>query len=125
MTKLLRDEGCKIGAIYPSKEINDKEASFEIKKFGKIEDHNLIENVAVKKSYTYAKASNSPKVIALDFGVKENILRILKNKGAEIIVVPSTTSAKDIKNFLRMAYFFPMAQAIQMSCLMLSNRLKR
>mgnify|MGYP000309273377 FL=1 len=78
LTKLLRDEGCKIGAIYPSKEINDKEASFEIKKFGKIEDHNLIENVAVKKSYTYAKASNSPKVIALDFGVKENILRILK-----------------------------------------------
>jgi len=97
LTKLLRDEGCKIGAIYPSKEINDEEASFEIKKFGKIEDHNLIENVAVKKSYIYAKASNSPKVIALDFGVKENILRILKNKGAEIIVVPSTTSAKDIQ----------------------------
>ena len=65
LTKLLRDEGCKIGAIYPSKEINDKEASFEIKKFGKIEDHNLIENVAVKNPIPMLKHRTHRKLLLL------------------------------------------------------------
>ena len=42
LTKLLRDEGCKIGAIYPSKEINDKEASFEIKSLEKLRTTTLL-----------------------------------------------------------------------------------
>ena len=36
------------------------------------------------------------KVVALDFGVKRNILRLLADAGCEITVVPATTSAEDI-----------------------------
>ncbi len=36
------------------------------------------------------------KVVALDFGVKRNILRLLADAGCEVTVVPATTSADDI-----------------------------
>ncbi len=36
------------------------------------------------------------KVVAYDFGVKRNILRILAGKGCEVIVVPATTPAEDV-----------------------------
>ena len=36
------------------------------------------------------------RVVALDFGVKRNILRLLADEGCEVIVVPATTSADDI-----------------------------
>ena len=52
LTRILRDEGCKIGAIYPTKFFTDEEANSEIKKFGSM-DNNFIENVAVSESYAY------------------------------------------------------------------------
>ena len=36
------------------------------------------------------------KVVALDFGVKENILRLLADRGCEVQVVPATTTAEEI-----------------------------
>ncbi|WP_036292408.1 glutamine-hydrolyzing carbamoyl-phosphate synthase small subunit [Methylosinus sp. PW1] len=36
------------------------------------------------------------RVVAVDYGVKRNILRLLAEAGCEVIVVPATTSAKDI-----------------------------
>jgi len=44
LTRILRDEGCKIGAIYPTKLFTDEEAVSEIKKFGSMSDNNFIEN---------------------------------------------------------------------------------
>lgn len=99
LTKILRDEGCKIGAIYPSKLFTDEEAVSEIKKFGTMEGKNFTENVAVLKPYAYG-APKTPKklrIVAVDFGIKENILRIMKSMGGDITVVPPSTSAKDIK----------------------------
>jgi len=36
------------------------------------------------------------KVVAIDFGVKRNILRLLADAGCDVTVVPATTSAEDI-----------------------------
>jgi carbamoyl-phosphate synthase small subunit len=36
------------------------------------------------------------KVVAIDYGVKRNILRLLADAGCEVTVVPATTSAEDI-----------------------------
>jgi carbamoyl-phosphate synthase small subunit len=36
------------------------------------------------------------KVVAVDYGVKRNILRLLADAGCEVIVVPATTSAEEI-----------------------------
>lgn len=97
LTKILRDQGCMTGAIYPSKSIKDSEAQHAIKKFGNISEHDLITNVATKKSFQYASGNkNCKKIVAFDFGVKENILKILEEFNAEIIVVPPNTSAEDV-----------------------------
>ena len=98
LTRILRDEGCKIGAIFPTKLFTDQEAVSEIKKFGSMSDNNFIENVAVSESYAYGAPNTKKKykIAALDFGVKENILRIMKNLGGDITVMPPSTTAKEI-----------------------------
>lgn len=37
-------------------------------------------------------------VVAFDFGIKYNIIRLLEQAGCEVIVVPATTSAETVKN---------------------------
>ena len=98
LTRILRDGGCKIGAIYPTKLFTDEEAVSEIKKFGSMSDNNFIENVAVSESYAYGapRTKKKFKIAAVDFGIKENILRIMKNMGGDITVMPPTITAKEI-----------------------------
>ena len=98
LTRTLRDGGCKIGAIYPTKLFTDEEAVSEIKKFGSMSDNNFIENVAVSESYAYGapRTKKKFKIAAVDFGIKENILRIMKNMGGDITVMPPNISAKEI-----------------------------
>jgi carbamoyl-phosphate synthase small subunit len=40
--------------------------------------------------------ANQPHIVVIDFGVKYNILRLLKSRGCEVTVVPGQTSAKDV-----------------------------
>ena len=35
-------------------------------------------------------------VVAIDYGIKRNILRLLATEGCKVTVVPATTSAEDI-----------------------------
>ena len=51
-------------------------------------------------------------VVAYDFGIKRNILRLLVNRGCRVTVVPATTSAADVLALSRMACFCPMVLAI-------------
>jgi len=48
------------------------------------------------KSYTDEELSKRPLVVAIDFGVKYNILRLLVDAGFRVKVVPGSTSASDI-----------------------------
>lgn len=43
-----------------------------------------------------AKADAKFKVVAFDFGVKRNILRMLASRGCDVTVVPAQTSAEDV-----------------------------
>ena len=43
-----------------------------------------------------ARQGEAPHVVAIDYGVKLNILRSLVDVGARVTVVPSTTSAQDV-----------------------------
>ena len=69
----------------------------------------LVKRVTPKKSYTFAEGRGTwrvqplpPKkprehhVVAVDFGVKKNILRCLVDSGCRVTVVPASTSAKEI-----------------------------
>ncbi len=107
LTKMLRDEG----AMMMVASTEEHEAS-ELKKIldasPRIEEINYIEKVSTKKPYThqharynamdfhYEEPSTSKKIIALDFGIKRNILNELTHAGMEVEVVPNSMEAEAI-----------------------------
>ena len=107
ITKMLREEGAMM--MVASTEVHDKD---ELKKIletsPRIEDVNYIDQVSTKESYvhnearfstdtfTYEKPQTSKKIIALDFGIKRNILNELTHAGMEVTVVPNVMTAEDI-----------------------------
>ena len=107
LTKMLRDEGAMM--MIASTEVhNEVELKKLLEASPRIEDINYIEQVSTKVPYThnharydamefkYAQPQTSKKIIALDFGIKRNILNELTHAGMEVEVVPNSTSANDI-----------------------------
>ncbi len=106
LTKMLRAEGAMM--MVASTEIRDKE---ELKKVlessPRIEEVNYIKEVSTKESYVHKdgtydavnfKYNDAPetkaKIVAIDFGVKRNILNELTEAGLEVEVVPNTFDAE-------------------------------
>jgi carbamoyl-phosphate synthase small subunit len=61
----------------------------------------LIKEVTCRKPYLWSAGQTTAtpqsfKVVAMDFGAKHNILRILEGLGCEVTVVPAATSAEEI-----------------------------
>jgi len=68
----------------------------------------IVRDVTVKRAYQWTepvvdilgpgalKPESRYKVVALDFGIKRNILRLLCSYGCEVVVVPAQTSAKEV-----------------------------
>lgn len=61
----------------------------------------LVKEVTCRERYLWSSGKEPPefpafKVVAMDFGVKHNILRILEALGCEVTVVPADTSAEQI-----------------------------
>ncbi len=107
ITKMLREEGAMM--MVASDQVHDKEALQEIlENSPRIEEINYIEQVSTKESYVhdqarystklfaYEKPNTSKKIIALDFGIKRNILNELTHAGMEVTVVPNSILAEEI-----------------------------
>ncbi len=117
LTRILREKGAQRGCIVAVAE--DKsvdEASIEtakiaIEKFPGLKGTDLAKVVSTKKQYTwnegtwdldpqvtYTLAENDAefKVVAYDFGIKKNILRMLVDRGCHVTVVPAQTAAADV-----------------------------
>lgn len=58
--------------------------------------HRRITSPDVSGEETPDQNDNRPHVVAYDFGVKKNILDLLKNEGFRVTVVPARTSAEDV-----------------------------
>ena len=63
----------------------------------------LAKEVSVKESYLFNQKGRKTgeykyKVVAMDFGVKTNILNLLTDSNCEVVVVPAITTAQDIMN---------------------------
>jgi carbamoyl-phosphate synthase small subunit len=57
----------------------------------------LVKDVTVDQPYEFPTAGEARyRVVALDFGIKQNILRLLAEAGCHVTVVPSTTPASEI-----------------------------
>lgn len=107
ITKMLRAEGSMM--MVASTEIHDiNELKKVLESTPRIEEINYIKQVSTKESYIhnearfnierfeYDKPDTSKKIIALDFGIKRNILNELTHAGMEVEVVPNSMEASII-----------------------------
>ncbi len=94
ITRKLRSTGVMMGMITSSR--TPKEALEELKKQPDYGSTDFVRQVSTDKPYKWADGSASYHIVALDCGLKYNILRLLCRYGASVTAVPCTTPAKEI-----------------------------
>jgi carbamoyl-phosphate synthase small subunit len=102
LTRHLRTVGCQMGVI--STATADPAALCrKAKAAPRVEGRDLVREVTCAAPYEWTEPSwraqhESPRfhVVAYDFGVKRNILRLLVDSGCRVTVVPAATSARDV-----------------------------
>ena len=107
LTQYLRANGAQSGCIMTGA-INEKEAIKKAKSFKGIAGMDLASAVTTSKKYIAKEGEwalglgyqKIPKfkyhVVAYDFGMKRNILRMLTSRGCKVTVVPAKLSAKEV-----------------------------
>ncbi len=109
LTRMLRDRGAQAGALMaaavPGEKLDSDKAIEAARKFPGLAGLDLAKVVSTTKAYQWrdgeldldtgewAHPEPKFKVIAYDFGVKRNILRMLVERGCAVTVVPAQTSA--------------------------------
>lgn len=109
LTRLLRDKGAQNGCLMAGDSIDEAKALAAAKAFGGLKGLDLAKEVTVAESYKWNESSWSLteghqvldgakpfKVVAYDYGVKRNILRMLADRGCDLTVVPAKTPAADV-----------------------------
>ncbi|RZI43011.1 carbamoyl-phosphate synthase small subunit [Herbaspirillum sp. HC18] len=107
LTRILREKGAQNGAIMAGEAANADEALALARSFPGLAGMDLAKVVSTTTSYVwnetewklgrgYGKQDN-PKfhVVAYDYGVKYNILRMLAERGCKVTVLPAQASAAD------------------------------
>ena len=111
LTRLLREKGAQnacIVAVDEGEKIDKKAALEQARAFAGLKGMDLAKVVSVKNAYDWTEGGwdlasgyrKDPatrfKVVAYDFGIKRNILRMLADRGCAVTVVPAKTSAADV-----------------------------
>ncbi|WP_024890372.1 glutamine-hydrolyzing carbamoyl-phosphate synthase small subunit [Luteimonas huabeiensis] len=107
LTRLLRERGAQNGALMAG-EIDAERAIEAARKFPGLKGMDLAQEVSTPERYTWregtldldaggwTRAEPRLRVVAWDFGVKRNILRMLAERGCEVIVVPARTGIDEV-----------------------------
>ncbi|MDQ6828520.1 MAG: glutamine-hydrolyzing carbamoyl-phosphate synthase small subunit [Gemmatimonadota bacterium] len=93
LTKHLRSSGVMRGVIGAG-ERPGEEALTALRSCPSMEGLDLASVVSTEKSFAWGDASASHHIVAYDYGIKRNILRLFADNGCRITVVPATTSAE-------------------------------
>jgi carbamoyl-phosphate synthase small subunit len=108
LTRILREKGAQSGCIMAGDDIDEAAALAAAKGFAGLKGMDLAKEVTVKEAYNWTgstwdlvegnreKADGQFNVVAYDYGVKRNILRMLVERGCKLTVVPAQTPAKDV-----------------------------
>jgi carbamoyl-phosphate synthase small subunit len=108
LTRLLRERGAQNGAIAAGEDIDVEAALEAARKFPGLKGMDLAKVVSTTEAYRWTEgqldldrgefvfAEARFKVVAYDFGVKHNILRMLSERGCDVHVVPAQTPAADV-----------------------------
>jgi carbamoyl-phosphate synthase small subunit len=107
LTRHLRDFGAQPGVI-STKDGNQESLVAKAKALPKMSGLDLAKDVTCKEPYTWEQADwdlakgygrkpqSRYKVVAYDYGIKRNILRLLTQKGCDVTVVPATMPAENV-----------------------------
>ena len=108
LTRILRDKGAQSGCLVAGQNIDVDAAVAKAKDFAGLAGMDLAKQVCTTSQYAWHEGSwelgvghsnaNASKfhVVAYDFGVKRNILRMLADRGCALTVVPAETPAAEV-----------------------------
>ncbi len=109
LTRILREKGAQAGCIMTGENIEETAAVRAARKFPGLKGMDLAKAVSTKKIYQWNDGlvwkNSGPRpprpqsrlhVIAYDYGIKRNILRILAEHGCRMTVVPAQTPAEQV-----------------------------
>jgi len=113
LTRILREKGAQGGCIVAGDNINTEEAIAAAKGFPGLKGMDLAKDVTTSTPYEWAQgtwtlAGGMPEaphpideklpyhVVAYDYGVKRNILRMLVDRGCQVTVVPAQLGADEV-----------------------------
>jgi len=102
LTKHIREAGAMKGII-STEDLNPQNLVEKAKVSPGLVGRDLVKEVTCKKKYIWKEESSKENlrkpiyhIVAIDFGIKYNILRLLSREGCYVTVVPAFTKAEDI-----------------------------
>ncbi|MGQ7276157.1 glutamine-hydrolyzing carbamoyl-phosphate synthase small subunit [Marinobacter sp. V034] len=108
LTRILREKGSQNGAIVAGPDATEEKALELARAFPGLKGMDLAIEVGSKTSYRWSQTDwtldngygelSQPKykVVAYDYGIKFNILRMLASRGCDVTVVPAQTPASEV-----------------------------
>jgi len=109
LTRLIRDKGAQAGCIVTGAEVTADEAIRAARKFPGLKGMDLARLVSTKQPYQWNQGSIWPQrqtvyskrianfhVVAFDYGIKRNILRLIADQDCRLTVLPAMTSAEEV-----------------------------
>ena len=108
LTRILREKGAQGGAIVTGDKASDERALELARSFPGMKGMDLAKVVTTGDAYNWSEGSwnldeqdwgsteTVRHVVAYDFGVKRNILRMLSDRGCRVTVVPAQTPADEV-----------------------------
>ena len=97
LTRHIRDRGSMNGII-SSNDLDDISLKKKISEIPTMAGLDLVPKVTCKELYSWPDSSKRQEynVVAIDFGIKHNILRLLSHHGCKTTIVPATTTVDEI-----------------------------
>jgi carbamoyl-phosphate synthase small subunit len=109
LTRLLRTKGAQSGCIVTGEQVDEQAAIKLAGKFPGLKGMDLAKVVSTKRPYQWnegntwedtgrqnIRAHQRLHVVAYDFGIKRNILKLLSDAGCRMTVVPAQTTAREV-----------------------------
>jgi carbamoyl-phosphate synthase small subunit len=111
LTRILREKGAQAGCIMTGDKTVDQAAAVKLaRKFPGLKGMDLAKVVSTKRTFQWNEGTVWPDatrlpirshqrlhVVAYDFGIKRNILRLLADFGCRVTVVPAQTTAEEVQ----------------------------
>jgi len=108
LTRILREKGAQGGCVISGQSVDANRALTLARDFPGMQGMDLAQQVSTREIYTWqegswdldrgdwARVNPEYHVVAYDFGIKRQILRMLADRGCRVTVVPAATSASEV-----------------------------